>query len=160
VSPVARRLAAAGLRRLGLRVFREDAWQAHLRRRRWLVEELVGWWELAEGASLSPSERRSELLAQLQGTGVSEALYLLEALQRALAAPGDVCEFGVAQGFTSALLASELLDGDRSLWLYDSFQGLSRPTEQDVLLDDILGLGAAERYEHAFAFGAEQRVSG
>lgn len=90
---------------------------------------------------------RSELLARLLGTGISEAMYVLAELHTALAEPGDVCEFGVAQGSTSALLANEIRGTTKKLWLYDSFSGLPKPSPQDRLQDDIFGLGSIEKYE-------------
>lgn len=90
---------------------------------------------------------RRELMARLLGTGIGEAMYLLNELHAALAGPGDVCEFGVAQGATSALLANELRATGRRLWLYDSFTGLPKPSPQDQLKDDIFGLGSIDRYE-------------
>lgn len=94
---------------------------------------------------------REELLAALLGTSVSEATYVLAALHRSLAVPGDVVEFGIAQGATSALLANELRGTGRVLWLYDSFEGLPAPTPEDRLKDDIFGLGAIERYRGEMA---------
>lgn len=94
---------------------------------------------------------REELLARLLGTSVSEATYVLAALHRSLAVPGDIVEFGIAQGATSALLANELRGSGRTLWLYDSFAGLPAPTAEDRLKDDIFGLGAIERYRGEMA---------
>ena len=94
---------------------------------------------------------REKVLADLIGTNISEALYLLTFLHRALAVPGDVCEFGVAQGATSALLASEIAPGDRHLWLFDSFEGLPAPSAKDVLIHDIFNLGSMARYEGEMA---------
>ncbi|HEV8648308.1 MAG TPA: TylF/MycF/NovP-related O-methyltransferase [Actinomycetes bacterium] len=152
----AKRLTRTTLQRLGLRVIREAGWQAHLRHEELLIEQLAGWCDQALPLGLLPRPGRSRLLARLQGTTVSEALYLLRCLHRSLPAGGDVCEFGVAQGFTSALLAGELLDSDRTLWLYDSFEGLSKPTGHDVLLDDICSLGSIDAYERAVAFGPDE----
>lgn len=90
---------------------------------------------------------RTDLLARLLGTGISEAMYVLAELHAALADPGDVCEFGVAQGATSALLANEIRGTAKALWLYDSFAGLPKPSPQDQLKDDIFNLGSIERYE-------------
>lgn len=90
---------------------------------------------------------RTELMAKLLGTGISEAMYLLSELNAALGSPGDVCEFGVAQGATSALLANEIRDTGRHLWLYDSFTGLPKPSPKDQLKDDIFGLGSMDKYE-------------
>jgi O-methyltransferase len=42
---------------------------------------------------------------------------------------GDVVECGTYKGGTAALLGSAM--GDRSLWLYDSFEGLPETTEKD-----------------------------
>jgi O-methyltransferase len=101
---------------------------------------------------LSTCEGRCALAARLEGTGTSEAIYLAEFLRRSSTIEGDVCEFGVAQGATSAYLANELRASDRHLWLFDSFEGLSRPTEQDVLVDDIFQLGAMEKYGGTMAY--------
>jgi O-methyltransferase len=90
---------------------------------------------------------RTELMARLLGTGISEAMYVLAELHAALGDPGDVCEFGVAQGATSALLANELRDTPKQLWLYDSFTGLPKPSPKDQLKDDIFGLGSMDKYE-------------
>jgi hypothetical protein len=94
---------------------------------------------------------RTAQLAALLGTGAAEGLFLAGWLARSLAVEGDVCEFGVAQGRTSAFLAGEILGTTRRLWLFDSFEGLSAPTAEDVLLDDIWGLGAVERYAGTMA---------
>jgi hypothetical protein len=59
---------------------------------------------------------------------------------------GDVCEFGVAQGETSALIANELLSQPGQLHLFDSFAGLSAPTEKDVLINDLYNLGSMAAY--------------
>lgn len=90
---------------------------------------------------------RERFLADLLGTSVSEAIYILESLHSGLKVGGDICEFGVAQGATSKLLASELLDSDRHLFLFDSFEGLPPPSPEDVLIDDIFQLGSMDRYQ-------------
>ena len=43
--------------------------------------------------------------------------------------PGDIVECGVMNGGSAAVLASGL--PNRKLWLYDSFEGLPKPTSQD-----------------------------
>jgi O-methyltransferase len=103
--------------------------------------------------SLPPAAGREDLLCELVGTDPVEALFLLAALHAGLARDGDVCEFGVAQGATSALIANELRvhAPERLLWLYDSFEGLPKPTERDLLVDDPLGLGSMSAYEGRFA---------
>ncbi len=90
---------------------------------------------------------RVELMAKLLGTGIPEAMYVLAELHEAMSDDGDVCEFGVAQGATSALLANEIRATTKTLWLYDSFAGLPKPSAQDQLKDDIFRLGSMERYE-------------
>ena len=97
-------------------------------------------------------EGRSELLAKLLGTQLSEAVYIINYLHRSLKLPGDVCEFGVAQGATSALLANEIRDTDKLLWLFDSFAGLPKPTEKDTLIHDIFGLGTIESTQGTMAY--------
>ncbi len=89
---------------------------------------------------------RCRLLARLEGVSVEQALLILDRLHATLSLPGDVCEFGVANGATSAVLANLLLPTPKNLWLFDSFQGLPPPTAKDVLTDDIFGLGDISRY--------------
>jgi O-methyltransferase len=120
------------------------------------VRELHEWLRAVVLRGLEPKDGRVELLAQLRGTSTSEGVYIVHELQRALRSGGDVCEFGVAQGATSALLANEIRDTYRTLWLFDSFEGLSRPSEHDVLLDDIGGLGSMAAYEGSMAHGPER----
>ncbi len=67
---------------------------------------------------------RTALIANLLGTSVSEAMYLLNYLHKSMVLEGDVCEFGIAQGLTSALIAYEIRNTDKKLWLFDSFEGL------------------------------------
>ena len=94
---------------------------------------------------------RTDLLGQLIGTPVSEALYIVANLRESLHLDGDVCEFGVAQGATSALLANEIRATEKGLWLFDSFEGLPRPTEKDVLINDIFNLGSMDKYAGTMA---------
>lgn len=99
---------------------------------------------------------RSELLAQLLGTQLPEAIYVINYLHQSLKLPGDVCEFGVAQGATSALLANEIRHTDKLLWLFDSFAGLPKPTAKDTLIHDIFSLGAIEKYAGTMAYGVNE----
>jgi hypothetical protein len=91
------------------------------------------------------------LQKNLIGTGFGEGLYILKSLQKSLAFEGDVCEFGVAQGATSALIANELKNTKKNLWLFDSFEGLPKPTEKDNLINDIFNLGSMEAYRGTMA---------
>jgi len=58
--------------------------------------------------------------------------------------PGDVVECGVWRGGSAMMLAGALLDaGDtsRTIWLYDTFTGMSEPTEHDVKTDGLHAQG-------------------
>lgn len=102
---------------------------------------------LREGGCPMPAcKRRPELLARQMGTPPSEAYSIVEGLSRTSLIEGDVCEFGVAQGETSALIASEILETKKRLHLFDSFEGLPPPTAKDALKDDIFSLGSIEAY--------------
>ena len=96
---------------------------------------------------LENRHQRARLMSQLIGTTPSEALYLVAALNEAMGQDGDICEFGVAQGATSALMANEIRNTSKRLWLFDSFQGLPKPTAKDKLIHDIFNLGSMEAYE-------------
>lgn len=121
-----------------------------------LVQELHDALRTLQFPSLRERPGRIELLSRLLGTGISQALYLLNELQPALSCAGDVCEFGVAQGATSALIANEIRGSDKRLWLYDTFTGLPKPSAQDQLKDDIFKLGSIERYEGEMRCDAEE----
>lgn len=90
---------------------------------------------------------RENMLSDLIGTSIGEAIYILESLHAGLRVSGDICEFGVAQGATSKLLASEIIGTDRKLYLFDSFEGLPAPSSEDILIDDIFKLGSMDRYK-------------
>lgn len=91
-------------------------------------------------------ELRPKLLGRLLGTPPSEAYFIVQALAKSRNVLGDVCEFGVAQGETSALIANEMRSRDAILHLFDSFEGLPKPTEEDRLKDDIFRLGNMAAY--------------
>jgi O-methyltransferase len=92
-------------------------------------------------------------LVNLTGTPVFQALFIMDALSKTQSIKGDVCEYGVATGRTSALIAATLnaLQSRKRLWLYDSFEGLPKPHEKDELLNDIYGLGEINRYQGMFS---------
>jgi hypothetical protein len=93
------------------------------------------------------SAERKVLISNLLGLSVTHAMFLIDCLHKVLHCEGDICEFGVAQGATSALLANEIINTTKRLWLFDSFEGLPKPTEKDELKDDIFNLGSIEQYE-------------
>ncbi|MBF0594729.1 MAG: hypothetical protein HQL22_07160 [Candidatus Omnitrophica bacterium] len=103
------------------------------------------------GGLIAASDVRPKLLARLIGTPPAEAYFILEALARTRDIAGDVCEFGVAQGETSALIASEILTGGKRFHLFDSFEGLPKPTAKDQLKDDLFSLGSMEAYAGTMA---------
>lgn len=100
-----------------------------------------------EGTVIPENSLRSRLLGRLLGTPPTEAYYIVLALAHSRRIAGDVCEFGVAQGETTALIANEIREQvDKRLHLFDSFEGLPPPTAKDQLKDDILSLGSIEAY--------------
>jgi O-methyltransferase len=63
--------------------------------------------------------------------------------------PGDIAECGVWRGGSMMIIAQMLLargDRTRSLYLYDTFEGMSEPTEHDKSYD---GVSAARQLEQA-----------
>ena len=96
--------------------------------------------------AIETNDIRPKLLARLQGTPPSEAYFVVHALAKCQNVNGDVCEFGVAQGETSALIANEILSSNKTIHLFDSFEGLPKPTEKDQLKDDIFSLGSMDAY--------------
>lgn len=62
--------------------------------------------------------------------------------------PGDFVECGVWKGgcsMVAALTFAHLGDTSRTLWLYDTFEGMTEPEEQDT---DYRGESARDRMEH------------
>ena len=103
-------------------------------------------------AGLPSRKGREILLNDLIGTTISEAIYIVSSLHESLQNPGDICEFGVAQGATSRLLAFEIESlPERNLWLFDSFEGLPAPSREDKLINDIFNLGSMDRYKGTMA---------
>ena len=99
-------------------------------------------------------EVRNSLVVRSLGTGFIEAMYIVNYLHLSMGIAGDVCEFGVAQGRTSALLAHQIRDCAKKIWLFDSFKGLPSPLKEDKLKDDIFNLNAIEKYKGTMACAA------
>ena len=140
--------------RAGYEVVRRGAFLP-IERRAETIYELIEMFRHFVFPELIPRDGRAELMARLEGTQSSEATYIVGYLQQSLARNGDVCEFGVAQGATSTLMANEIGSSGKLIWLFDSFEGLPRPTDKDVLIDDIFKLGSMGAYEGTMAFGKD-----
>lgn len=95
---------------------------------------------------------RTTLLARGKGTRPPEAFFIIKAIERTQNVNGDVCEFGVAQGETSALIANEIHNSNKILHLFDSFEGLPNPTPNDSLINDVFSLGDMSSYQGTMAF--------
>jgi O-methyltransferase len=72
-------------------------------------------------------------------TSVERMYALWQAVRQihATQVPGDIVECGVWRGGSSLLAArtlERLGDDSRTIWLYDTFEGMSEPTERDVSL--------------------------
>lgn len=147
---IVRRWLRQIIERSGRVVLRREDWrsaQFELSRHEQTIRALYGLMHEASCPTLPPlSEDRLSALSGLRGISVTQGVYLIELISKTADLPGVVCELGVAQGATSHLLAKELQDGSRDLWLFDSFQGLPAPTEKDQLINDIFGLGSMDRY--------------
>lgn len=115
--------------------------------------------QVAGHALIPPDPMRPELLIRLLGTAPSEAYFIIQALAKTRCLEGDVCEFGVAQGETSALIANEIRGTNKILHLFDSFQGLPAPSAQDKLKDDIFLLGSIEAYAGTMASPEDMVIS-
>ena len=98
-----------------------------------------------------------DLLKDLIGTSLVGGLKILDALNKTIEIDGDICEFRVAQGTTSKLIAHFIKNTNKKLFLFDSFQGLPKPTEKDQLKDDIFNLGNMEKYQGKMSH-AENKV--
>ena len=70
---------------------------------------------------------RYRLLEMMIGTSVDQGLFIINTLKEAIKNPGVVCELGVAQGATSALIANEIKALHKRLYFFDSFEGLPAP---------------------------------
>ncbi len=112
--------------------------------------------ETNPNSNLPSNENRINLLGRLKSINPSEAYTIINAIEKSKKIPGEVCEFGVAHGTTSVIIANEIISGDKNLHLFDSFEGLSKPSEKDKLTWDSLSLGSMEAYEGALTFPKKQ----
>jgi O-methyltransferase len=105
---------------------------------------------------------RSRTLTLTSGVEAAWALYQsIEYLVRN-DIPGDIVECGVWQGGSMLLAAHALAhfgDTSRRIWLYDTFNGMAKPTELDVRWDGAPALPTWEEFERngrKWGFGGPQ----
>jgi O-methyltransferase len=104
--------------------------------------------------------KRIEIMRSLLGTATPEAYFIVNSINKTRSVEGDICEFGVAQGVTSMLIANEILEsGQKHLHFFDSFEGLPKPTEHDTLKDDIFKLGKMEEYEGTMKYPEKMLIN-
>jgi len=147
------------LRPFGIKIANANKAVVEMNRYIEVIKELYGCFTTLHNFTLPVSPKRLELMAQLMGTQPTEAMYILMYLSKTMPMQGDVCEFGIAQGLTSALIANEILPSNKNLWLFDSFQGLPKPSEKDKLIDDVYGLGSMEAYQGQLCFSASEAMA-
>lgn len=99
------------------------------------------------------------LITDLLGTSAIEAINILRCLNETRKLQGDVCEFGVAQGKTSKLIASFINDSEKKLYLFDSFCGLPAPSPEDELKDDIFNLKNINNYKGKMSHGENKVIN-
>ena len=73
-----------------------------------------------------------EMIKDLEGTSLVESLKIIDAVLKTNHLPGDICEFGVAQGKMSKILAYLILNNNKKFYIYDSFQGLPAGTGVNI----------------------------
>ncbi len=135
------------IRALDIKIFNEFLQFRVLRKNyRQLIESFSTDYLSISNLNLPENAMRFELLAHVIGTTPAEAFEIIVSLHKVRDIDGDVCEFGVAQGRTSAIIANELMSGDKNLYLFDTFEGLPPPSHEDELKDDIFNLGSIEAY--------------
>ena len=104
--------------------------------------------DLFEIRKLTYNHDRYKILSQQIGTEPTEAFFIIKSIHESFKVNWDICEFGVAQGQTSLLIANELKNfSDKKLYLFDSFEGLPKPTKEDILINDIFEYGDIGSYE-------------
>ena len=109
---------------------------------------------------IPPNDDRIRIMKHLQGTPPPEAYFIISSIEKTRNIGGDICEFGVAQGITSQLIANEIINiKHKKLHLFDSFEGLPNPTTQDELKDDIFNLGSMNAYKGKMNFPQQAVLS-
>ncbi|MFA5267305.1 MAG: TylF/MycF/NovP-related O-methyltransferase [Methanoregula sp.] len=108
--------------------------------------------KLIFNTELTTDEESLRLLSDSMYTRFSTGLYLIDYLHQSLILEGEVCEFGTGQGVISALLAYEIKNTKKNIWLFDSFEGFAKPSEKDILINDVFHLGSVEDYKGMMSF--------
>ncbi len=103
-------------------------------------------------------KKLNKIILELKGTSAFEAIRIVESINKTKNLDGDVCEFGVAQGKTSKLIAFLIQNTKKKLYLYDSFSGLPAPTKEDNLKDDIFNLKDISKYEGKMSHPQEKVI--
>lgn len=101
---------------------------------------------------LTIDEEGLKLLSISMYTKFGTGLWLVYYLRQSLALEGDVCEFGVGQGAISALLAHEIQNTDKKIWLFDIFEGFTKQSENDIRRSEPCKPGSIKVYEGAISF--------
>jgi O-methyltransferase len=101
---------------------------------------------------LTIDEEGLKLLSISMYTKFGTGLWLVHYLRQSLALEGDVCEFGVGQGAISALLAHEIQNTDKKIWLFDIFEGFTKQSEKDIRRSEPCKSGSIEGYDGAISF--------
>lgn len=103
------------LARMGLKIIRQYELEYYIYSYKNLIKEVNSFFKEFIFDNMTSKSGREDLLSNLYGTGVSKALYIIYYLNKSLRLPGDVCEFGIANGATSALLANEIRNTKKTL---------------------------------------------
>jgi O-methyltransferase len=101
---------------------------------------------------LTIDEEGLKLLSISMYTKFGTGLWLVHYLRQSLVLEGDVCEFGVGQGAISALLAHEIQNTDKKIWLFDIFEGFTKQSKNDTRRSEPGKPGSIEGYDGAISF--------
>lgn len=96
-----------------------------------------------------------KILAYSMYTKFGTGFHLIDHIRQSLSLRGDVCEFGVAQGAISALLAHEIKKTDKNLWLFDLFESSPEASEKNVPGNATGDSGTMEYYRGSLSFPEE-----
>lgn len=142
-----------------------------------IVQKILANWdlEIVPKSALPPeaSNRDREILSQVQPftmTSSDRLWSLMQAVRYVVQAniAGDFVECGVWRGgsaMTMAMVLSELRRKDRRIWLYDTFEGMTPPTQHDVenhtgrTAQDLLKASGRETGRNVWCIASEEDVT-